>query len=221
MRIMAMTALVAAKTSRETAFAQLADLLVAVGEGRLIDLATAFKPDEWAESIAQIGTNNDVKAFERLYRHFAPRIKTYLVKSGGLPGQAEEATQEAMANVWLKAAQFDRNRASAATWIFTIARNKQVDAIRKHRFPEPEALDKITGSEPDPASAYEIADEKVALLKALEQVPETQRLAIQKAYFSDLSQNEIAALTGLPIGTIKSRIRLGLDRLRHEMMKKR
>ena len=119
-----------------------------------------------------------------------------------------------LATVWVKAAQFDPARASVATWIFTIARNRRIDMFRRDRRPEPEELDWMGGDAPDQADAYAAAQEARILGRALADLPEKQRALIQRAYFGDLSHAEIAAETGLPLGTIKSRIRLALDRLR-------
>ncbi len=175
------------------------------------------KSDQWASCLARIRDAQDAKAFARLFGHFAPRVKAYLIKTGASEGLAEEATQEAMAIVWRKAAMFDPARASAATWIFTIARNKRLDAIRKLRRPEPEDLPWGAPEPEDAADAVAVADEEERLRQAVARLPERQRGVIEKAYFSDLSHREIAEATGLPLGTIKSRIRLGLERLRHEM----
>ena len=112
---------------------------------------------------------------------------------------------------------FDPDRASASTWIFTIARNRRIDMLRKQRRPEPEDLPWGPAEEPDQADVLALQQETEHLGRALAQLPEAQRHLIEKAYFGDLSHSEIAAKTGLPLGTIKSRIRLGLERLRHEL----
>lgn len=175
------------------------------------------KTDQWAGCLARIRDARDAEAFARLFGHFAPRVKAYLMKTGASEGLAEEATQEAMAIVWRKAEMFDPARASAATWIFTIARNKRLDAIRKLKRPEPEDLPWGAEEPEDAADAVAVADEEERLREAVARLPERQRAVIEKAYFGDLSHREIADATGLPLGTIKSRIRLGLERLRHEM----
>ena len=123
-----------------------------------------------------------------------------------------------MATIWHKAHLFDPARASVATWVFTIARNRRIDIARKDRRPEPEALDwGGEGEEPDQAEIYEAQQETRRLVAALGDLPEKQRALIQRAYYGDASHSEIAAETGLPLGTIKSRIRLALDRLRTRM----
>jgi len=172
----------------------------------------------WAELIKKVETLKDTSAFEELFNHFAPRVKAFLMKSGADPQMAEECSQEVMATVWRKAHLFDPARASASTWIFTIARNKKIDAIRKLNRPEPEQLYPEQDYEPDQEEVVELQQETERLATALGELPEKQRVLIEKAYLGELSHSEIAEITGLPLGTIKSRIRLALEKLRHSMM---
>ena len=172
----------------------------------------------WAELIKKVETLKDTSAFEELFNHFAPRVKAFLMKSGADPQMAEECCQEVMATVWRKAHLFDPARASVSTWIFTIARNKKIDAIRKLNRPEPEQLYPEQDYEPDQEEVVELQQETERLATALGELPEKQRVLIEKAYLGELSHSEIAEITGLPLGTIKSRIRLALEKLRHSMM---
>ena len=172
----------------------------------------------WAELIKKVETLKDTSAFEELFNHFAPRVKAFLMKSGADPQMAEECSQEVMATVWRKAHLFDPARASVSTWIFTIARNKKIDAIRKLNRPEPEQLYPEQDYEPDQEEVVELQQETERLATALSELPEKQRVLIEKAYLGELSHSEIAEITGLPLGTIKSRIRLALEKLRHSMM---
>jgi RNA polymerase sigma factor (sigma-70 family) len=171
----------------------------------------------WVVQIYAVRDNNDRAAFAELFGYFAPRVKSFLMKSGASPDLAEECTQEVMATLWNKAHLFDPTKASASTWIFTIARNRKIDLLRKQRRPEPEDFTWGPEAEPDQADALGLAQETEQLGEALATVPPEQRKLIERAYFGDLSHSEIAAETGLPLGTIKSRIRLALDRLRHAM----
>lgn len=160
----------------------------------------------------------DKAAFAALFRHFAPRVKGFLMKSGTEAALAEDCAQDVMATVWRKAHLFDPTRASVATWVFTIARNRRIDIARRERRPEPEALDwGGDGHEPDQAEVYEAAQETLRLSAALSALPEAQRALVARAFYGELSHSELAAETGLPLGTIKSRIRLALDRLRAKM----
>jgi RNA polymerase sigma factor (sigma-70 family) len=173
--------------------------------------------NDWADALMRVRDAGDREAFAALFRHFAPRVKAFLMKSGAGAAQAEDVMQDVMATVWTKAGLFDRSRASVATWIFTIARNRRIDAIRRTRRPEPEDLPWGPDHEPDQAEAMALRQEGRELGRALKALPSAQRALIERAYFGDLSHSEIAAETGLPLGTIKSRIRLALERLRHDM----
>lgn len=172
---------------------------------------------EWVTEMVRVRDQRDRKAFAALFTHFAPRIKGFLIRSGADAAMAEECAQDVMTTLWHKAAQFDPTRASVATWIFTIARNRRIDMLRRQRRPEPEDLTWGPEPEPDQADVIALSQETDQLKAALETLPDVQRDLIEKAYFGDLSQAEIAKITGLPLGTIKSRIRLALDRLRHAM----
>jgi len=171
----------------------------------------------WVTQIYAVRDTQDKEAFAALFSHFAPRVKSFLMKSGASHDVAEECAQDVMATLWRKAHMFDPAKASVSTWIFTIARNRRIDMLRKQRRPEPEDLPWGPEAEPDQADAMALQEETDQLGQALAQLPEKQRTLIEKAYFGDLSHSEIAAETGLPLGTIKSRIRLALERLRHAM----
>ncbi len=186
-------------------------------KARDVNIQDRNRGKTWVAEIQAIHTHQDQGAFAALFSHFAPRVKAFLMKSGADAALAEETTQEVMATLWTKAHMFDPSRASAATWIFTIARNRSIDALRKQRRPEPEELTWGPEAEPDQESALALQQECEHLARAVSELPEKQRVLVERAYFGDLSHSEIAAETGLPLGTIKSRIRLALDRLRHEL----
>ena len=172
---------------------------------------------DWEKLLVLVSETKDRIAFRHLFNHFAPRIKSFLMKAGADQTMAEECSQEAMATVWNKAKLFDPSRASASTWIFTIARNKRIDAIRKVRRPEPDELTWPDEIEPAQEETLELKQQSEILADAIQDLPEKQRQLVEKAFFKELSHSEIALETGLPLGTIKSRIRLALERLRHAM----
>lgn len=172
---------------------------------------------EWSKDLELIRTEKSEAAFARLFYHFAPRVKAFLIKSGSDAGLAEECAQEVMVTVWNKAHLFDPTRASASTWIFTIARNKKIDALRKQLRPTPDDLGWGPEHEPDQEEMVGLQQETEKLGEAIANLPEKQRVLVERAYFEEMSHNEIAEATGLPLGTIKSRIRLALERLRHAM----
>ncbi|GGO27936.1 ECF RNA polymerase sigma factor RpoE [Gemmobacter aquaticus] len=171
----------------------------------------------WTALLLAVRDQQDKVAFAALFRHFAPRVKGFLMKSGMSAALAEECAQDVLATLWQKSHLFDPTRASVATWVFTIARNRRIDAARRAARPEPEDLPWGPEAEPDQQEALEMAQETERLGAALALLPESQRALIEKAYFGELTHTEIAAETGLPMGTIKSRIRLALDKLRAQL----
>jgi RNA polymerase sigma-70 factor (ECF subfamily) len=177
----------------------------------------AIPKNIWVDHLKRIQTDKDQQAFAELFGYFAPRVKAFLMKSGAAPGMAEDCTQEVMATLWHKAHLFDPSRASVSTWIFTIARNKNIDALRKQRRPEPEELTWGPEAEPEASDILVMQQESEQLSQAMKSLPGQQRELIEKAYFGDLSHGQIAAETGLPLGTIKSRLRLALTKLRQTM----
>jgi RNA polymerase sigma-70 factor (ECF subfamily) len=172
---------------------------------------------DWAELLIRVRDRQDRAAFAALFRHFAPRVKGFLMKSGAGATLAEECAQDVMATLWQKAHLFDPARASVSTWVFTIARNRRIDALRRARRVEPEELDWGPEPEPDLADVMASQQETERLGRALAALPGAQRTLIERAFYGELSHSEIAAETGLPLGTIKSRIRLALDKLRQQM----
>lgn len=186
------------------------------GRLRVSEKVKAARTD-WVGHVLRIREDQDQQAFAELFQHFAPRVKAFLVKSGADMTLAEECTQEVMATLWHKAHLFDPARASVATWVFTIARNRKIDALRKQKRPEPEDLAWGPEDEPHQEDVLALQQESERLREALTQLPQAQRELIEHAYFGDLSHSQIAEQTGLPLGTIKSRIRLALERLRHAM----
>jgi|SRR6056297_3608037 len=171
----------------------------------------------WVAHMTRIRDARDQLAFAELFSHFAPRVKAFLMRSGANEALAEECAQDVMATLWNKAHLFDPARASVATWIFTIARNRKIDVLRKHARPEPEDLPWGPEPEPDQAEVVILRQQSAQLTAALAELPRKQRDLVEAAYFGELSHSEIAERTGLPLGTIKSRLRLALERLRHAM----
>lgn len=183
-----------------------------------MSLAPDRKDDAyWSALLAAVGRDGDRAAFAELFRHFAPRVKAFLIRTGLPPATAEDCMQDVMVTLWRKAHQYDPARAGAATWLFTIARNRKIDIIRKTRRPEPEELPWGPEPAPEQADALALQQETANLAAAIAALPPRQRELVERAYFGDASHSEIAAATGLPLGTIKSRIRLAIDRLRYAM----
>ncbi|MGB7318951.1 MAG: sigma-70 family RNA polymerase sigma factor [Planktotalea sp.] len=159
----------------------------------------------------------DRAAFGALFDYLAPRLKGFVMRNGTGAAQAEEIVQDVMLTVWRKASMFDPHRAQASAWIYQIARNRQIDIIRKENRPVPDELTLNPDTEPDASQILAFDQEAEQLRAAIDQLHPDQKEMIEKAYIGDLSHQEISAQTGLPLGTVKSRIRLGLNRLRNEL----
>src|SRR6185295_11670383 len=176
--------------------------------------------EEAADLVEAIARQQDRAAFAALFRHFGPRVKAFIMRGGTDAEAAQEVAQEAMILVWRKAASFDRTRASAATWIYTIARNKRIDLLRRTARPAIEAEDWLAVFAPE----GEDADKSVLAGQTYTRVQELlgdlsadQLTVIRKAFFEDKTHTAIAEELGLPLGTVKSRIRLALGRLREAL----
>lgn len=159
----------------------------------------------------------DRACFVRLFEFYAPRLRSMLARSGCTGAAADDIIQDAMLKVWHKAEQFDPTRATASAWVYRIARNCHIDVIRRTSRPIPEALKIEEHPDQDATSQIALNQEARKLRQALDSLSADQREVIVQAYMGDLSHSEISDNTGLPLGTIKSRIRLTLEKLRHEM----
>ncbi len=176
----------------------------------------AGTPDGATHVMGLIAQDKDKEAFKVLFEHFAPRVKGYMLKLGTENALADELAQETLLMVWRKAEQFDRSKASPSTWIFTIARNLRIDAFRKLNRPE---LDPQ-----DPAlipQAEEAADDRVDRIEradfvagALKELNPEQAEVIRMSFYQDKSHSVIAEELGVPLGTVKSRLRLAFGRIK-------
>lgn len=171
---------------------------------------------EMSACICAIAERQDRAAFERVFRHFAPRVKAYLMRGRGDPAAAEEIMQEVMTVVWRKAALFDPSKSSAGTWIFTIARNLRIDAFRHARRPEFDPADPafVPDDEPPADAAMETQQDVQRVQVALSRLSDAEQTVLRLAYFEEHSQATIAKQLGIPLGTVKSRVRLAFGKLR-------
>ncbi len=174
---------------------------------------------ELAAFVKAVGERHCRASFQELFRYFAPRVKAYLMRLGSDGNQAEELVQEAMIMVWRKAPSFDPNQAAVSTWIFTIARNKRIDAIRREKRPEIDPDDPALVPQPAELADGVVEKQQYAkrLKEAISRLSAEQAKLIEMAYFADKAHGAIAEETGLPLGTVKSRLRLALGHLRKEM----
>ncbi|MBX7249907.1 MAG: sigma-70 family RNA polymerase sigma factor [Caulobacteraceae bacterium] len=176
---------------------------------------TQTRADDPAALIVAVATRGDRDAFALLFEHFAPRVKSYMLRLGAPPETAEELAQECLLTVWRKATLFDPARAGASTWIFAIARNLRIDAVRRQRRPrfEDDPTDEPAPEPPADAIAF-AAERDVRLREAMRELPPDQAEVIRRSFFQDKAHSEIARELSLPLGTVKSRLRLALARLR-------
>ena len=166
-----------------------------IGKLQSADVAKTGSKTDFAGLIEKIAESKDRDAFAALFAYFAPRLKGYLLRLGASDGQAEEVLQEALLTVWRKAHLFDRKKAAASTWIFTIARNRRIDILRKRKFPEIDAEDPSLVPDAPRAPDEEVigAREGEAVRLALEKLPEEQRELVRLAFYNGWSHSKIAA----------------------------
>ena len=174
--------------------------------------------DDSAACMARIVATRDREAFRSLFLMFAPRVKAYLLRHGASPVQAEELAQETLLTVWRKAEVYDPARAPVAAWIFTIARNLRIDVLRKERSalayelaPPPE------DQQATPEEDSQTAEREERLRAAVRDLPADQMEVVRLSFFADKPHAEIAQELSLPLGTVKSRLRLAVARLRRAL----
>ena len=174
---------------------------------------------EWDRLLLRVGSDRDRFAFKKLYEHFTPRLKSFLLRIGSDMSAAEEISQESMIMVWRRAETFNPDSAGASTWIFTIARNKRIDKLRKDNRPLPDLNDPSFFQIPVDKSddILQRVEEEKKIKNALKNLPPEQAKLILSAYYEEKSHRIIADETNLPLGTVKSRIRLAINRLRTQL----
>lgn len=192
-------------------------------EGAIVSLETTGTDsgtrDHLADCVEQIAGMKSRTAFANLFEHFAPRLKSYLMRLGSDPASAEELVQEVMLNVWRKADQYDRRQASVSTWIFRIARNRRIDSHRRMNKPELDAEDPMLQPSKieEPDITVNRAQIETVVRQELETLPEEQLVLLKAAFYEGLSHSQIAKKFDLPLGTVKSRIRIAFQRLKGQL----
>ena len=172
------------------------------------------KPDHEA-LLVKVGEKKDRDAFIALFTYFAPRVKSYMLKHGAPEAAAEEIVQNTFVTVWEKAGSYDPKKAAASTWIFTIARNKRIDALRREKFVEVNSDDAaLENASYETEEQYADKQDLDRLHHALAGLPPEQAELLRMSFFEDKSHQKIASETHLPLGTVKSRLRAAMERLR-------
>ena len=169
------------------------------------------------ELLLRVAQKRDKQAFAQLFQHFSPKIRAFGVQRLGQQGLAMDLLQETMTSVWTKAHLFDADKGAVSTWVFTIMRNQCFDMLRRVQHNREDAFgDDIWPLFEDVDAGDGMEDHKMSdkLLENMDKLPPLQRQIVQGVYLQELSQHELAERLGIPIGTVKSRLRLGLDKLR-------
>ncbi len=174
---------------------------------------------EDAALIEAVARRRDRTAFARLFERYAGRVKAFLLRGGANETMAEEAAQEVMIALWRRAETFDPAKAAPATWIFTIARNKRIDLLRREirRTPDPDDPLLLPDAIAGPEREIGAAERDARVRRAIGALGDDQREVVRMAFFAELSHSEIAEQLGLPLGTVKSRLRLAFQRLRGDL----
>jgi len=172
-------------------------------------------------AILNIAESQDIGSFKKIFEYFSPRLKSFLMKSGAEESIAEEIIQETMTIIWTKADYYDPKVASPSTWIYTIARNKKIDILRKSRKAILEDIETAVLPAVEPKTEENIEhDQKFDLIaQQLDSLPKDQLDLLKMNFFEEKSHGEISELTGIPLGTVKSRIRLALEKIRGKLGK--
>lgn len=178
---------------------------------------TPIRPgDPWRDCMLAISQQRDKQRFMQLYDHFAPRLNTYLQRQGAQAGLAEELVQESLLMLWRKAHLYQPDKAAVSTWLFRIARNLHIDSLRRQsgiQVPgdDPEETPDTLNVSPD----IQADGDKVQ--RALDALPVLQAQVVYKSYFETKSHSEIAEDLGIPLGSVKSCLRLAFQKLRASM----
>jgi len=186
---------------------------------RTADAPAPATPEEMTALLSRVAADGDCEAFNRIFLFFAPRIKSYLLKIGAAADLADDLAQEAMMRVWRKARLFDPSKASASTWIFTIARNLRIDAARRAAKPslDPEDPAFAPDGDPSPIDEVERAERDEKIRAAFATLPDAQYEVVRLHFIEDLAHSEIAERLDLPLGTVKSRLRLAFQKIRKDL----
>ena len=169
-----------------------------------------------AALIRRIARVKDKAAFAELFQRYGLKLKAFMIRSGAAADVAEEAAQETLLAVWRRAETFDPERASATAWLFAIARNKRIDLLRRGARPEPDPDDPSYRPDPEPSSDQRLSAERrdQAVRAALIELTPDQREVVMLSFYVGCAHAEISERLNIPLGTVKSRLRLAFGKLR-------
>lgn len=175
-----------------------------------------MSPEEAITLLRKIADEQDRSAFASLFENFAPRVRAYMIRQGASNEVAEDLAQDAMGVVWKKARLYSPEKGNPTTWIFTIARNLRIDKLRKERVwqPLPEGHAETPSEDPSPDDVLGEKERAERIRVALADLPEDQLVVVTLSFVDGLSHSEIAEQLGIPLGTVKSRMRLAYQKIR-------
>jgi RNA polymerase sigma-70 factor (ECF subfamily) len=185
-------------------------------QARTIRVPSIVLKAQMADLLRKVASDGDTEAFRTLFQTYAPRVKAYMMRQGADAGTAEELAQETLLAVWRKAQLYSDEKGSATTWIFTIARNLRIDRLRREVAwePMPEGRENEASEDPSPEDCLSDQERRNRVRKVLTELPPDQVEVVTLSYIEGLSHSEIAAKLDLPLGTVKSRMRLAYEKIR-------
>ena len=175
--------------------------------------------ERFADLLVAVAEKQDRAAYSELFAYYAPRVKSYLMRLGADNAQSEEIAQDVMVTVWRKAGLFDRGQASVSTWIFRIARNRRIDVFRRSKRPDldPQETMILPAGVEAPEDRVEAMEIETRVRAAMKDLPEEQLQLLRMAFYEGLSHREIAEKLDVPLGTVKSRIRLAFAKMKSRL----
>ncbi|SFG20065.1 sigma-70 family RNA polymerase sigma factor [Neptunomonas qingdaonensis] len=178
-------------------------------------------PQVWNSMLSDLAETKDKALYVKLFRHFAPKVKAYIIRLGLVETTAEELMQETMLSVWRKAHLYNASKAAASTWIFTLARNQSIDRMRKQKYPEYSLEAWQEGGHEEqhegPGEEQDVCEQAVTsdrMAKVISQLPEDQAQVIYMSFYEGRSHSDISERLGVPLGSVKSRIRLASEKIK-------
>lgn len=189
-------------------------------KGTQRSMADNAAESRWNDLITAVADHGDKKAFAELFQHFAPQLKAYALSKSGVAGSgeiADEVVQETMIKVWRRASLYNASKANLSAWVFSIARNTRIDILRRHAKHQSNVSTDdlwLTAEDAEPFAALQQKRIEETIRESLSSVSSEQSLVLQKMYMEGKSQSEIAAECDIPLGTVKSRVRLAMAKLK-------
>ena len=186
--------------------------------------AQALLPDDLSQCLTLVATQQNKQAFTILFHYFSPKISRFGIRKLGNETLAKELVQETMSSIWQKAHLYSPNKGAATTWVYTVMRNAAFDMLRKVKCRSEQQLsgdiwpiDAVQEVVTDEKSEFVDHLQSRHLSNKVEMLPEAQRAVIRGVYYQGLSQEQLAQQLGVSVGTVKSRIRLALEKLKQHM----